>query len=180
MPVSEILIFNAPLVVAVLGSLVSVYTDVKWGKIKNVVTIPIIFFGLAWSFVTGGWQMFIENTIVSLIIAVLACAAKQMGEGDIKLIIGIAACLKPFLGLLFLAFYSVCAAISAIYIRLKIYNFDLKTALFAMKTEAVMELGGERSAPMAVHGNKVKHIGAPAIFAALVLCLLRAKMEGFI
>lgn len=169
-----------PLAVALLGSAASVYTDVRWGKIKNYVTLPMIFFGWLWAWYAGGLKVAAVNVLVSCFLGLLSCLIGRIGEGDIKLIVGVAACLQPLLGFLFLAFFFVTLAAAALFVRFKIYGFRLKPALTAMKTEAMLELSGINDANVAVHGRKVRHLGGPVIFLALVFCLIKAKTGGLI
>ncbi|AEG14459.1 hypothetical protein Desku_0859 [Desulfofundulus kuznetsovii DSM 6115] len=169
-----------PYAMALLGAGISVYTDIKWEKIKNCVTFPLILFGWLWPFLSGNWRLGIVNVLLSCFIGLLSCLTGKIGEGDIKLIVGIAACLQPLLGFIFLAFFFVNLAAAAVFVRLKIYGFKLKPAFAAMKREAMLELGGVKDANVVVHGKRVKHIGAPIIFLALVFCLIRAVWEGFL
>lgn len=168
-----------PVALALLGAGISVYTDVRWGKIKNFVTFPLILFGWLWGLLFG-WKVAMVNVFFSCLIGCMSCLIGRVGEGDIKLIVGIAACLRPLVGFLFIAFFFMTLAVTAVFIRLKAHGFKLKPALQAMKSEALMEVGGFRDANVAVHGDKVRHIGAPVIFAALVFCLIRAKVVGLI
>lgn len=168
-----------PIVLAFLGAGISVYTDVKWGKIKNFVTFPLILFGWSWG-LFGGWKTAVINVLVSCLIGCMSSMIGKVGEGDIKLITGIAACLQPVRGFLFIAFFFMMLGVTAVFVRLKVHGFRIKPALRAMKTEALMEVSGVVDANVAVHGEKVRHIGAPVIFAALALCLLRAKAVGLI
>lgn len=168
-----------PIALALFGAGISVYTDVKWGKIKNFVTFPLILFGWSWGLLSG-WKLALANLVVSCLIGCMACMIGKVGEGDIKLVVGISACLQPARGFLFIAFFFMTLAVTAVFIRLKVHGFRIKPALQAMKSEVLMEMGGIRDAGVAVHGDKVRHIGAPVIFAALVFCLLRAKAVGLL
>lgn len=169
----------APIALAVLGASISVYTDVKWGKIKNFVTLPLILIGWSVGFL-GGWKAGVTNILVSCAAGAMATLIGRMGAGDVKLITGVTACLRPALGILFLMFFFMVTAAAAIFVRLKAYGFKIKPALQAMKSEALMEIGGVKEAGTVVHGSRVRHIGAPQIFIALILCLLRAKVVGLI
>lgn len=164
---------NLPVILALVGSGISVYTDFRWRKIKNFITFPLIIFGYIWSFLSGGILGLLINLPVSWLIGVLACRGAKMGAGDIKLLVGIAACLQPQQGFAFLAFYYLTMMIGAIFVRLKRYCFKLKPALSAMWIEATMEMGGEKNANKIVHGQKIEHIGAPIIFIALVFLIIK-------
>lgn len=167
-----------PFAVALLGAGISTYTDIRWGKIKNLVTFPLIVFGWAWSYLAGGLNAMMINIFLSSIIGALATRIGKLGAGDIKLIVGITACLRSPLNFLFLAFFYMVMAASAVFIRFKLYGFKLKPAVQKMKTEILMELGGVQDAGTTVHGERVRHLGGPVIFAALVFTLLKTVMGG--
>lgn len=167
-----------PFAAALAGAAISAYTDLKTGRIKNTVTFPMIAFGWGWSFALGGWQGFGANALVSCAVGAVSTLAGKMGPGDVKLILGIAACLEPPLSLFFGAFLFMALAVSAVFVRLKAHNFRLKAALAAMRAEALMEVAGVKDAGAAVHGEKVRHPGGPVIFAALVLCLAWTWFKG--
>lgn len=167
-----------PFMVALIGAGISAYTDLRAGKIKNFVTFPLIAFGWIWSFALGGWYGLGINVLVSCVVGLTSMLVGKIGAGDIKLIIGVAACLQPPLSLFFGAFFFMTLAVSAVLVRLKAHNFRLRPALSAMKTEALMEIGGIKDAGMTVHGEKIKHLGGPVILVALVLCLIWIGIKG--
>lgn len=157
------------------------YTDVRWGKIKNFVTFPLVLFGWSWVFVVAGWKAGLLNVFVSCFTGFLACAVGRLGEGDIKLIVGISACMGPGLAFIFLAFFYLTMLAAAVLVRLRLYGFRLKPALSALKTEVLVELSaGAEAAQEAAHGKKVKHLGGPVIFMALVFCLIFAMRGGLL
>ncbi|MGB9793350.1 MAG: prepilin peptidase [Thermacetogeniaceae bacterium] len=172
-------VLYAPIALALLGAGFSVYTDIKWGKIKNFVTFPLILIGWAVGFL-GGWKAGVTNIIASCAVGAMSTLIGRIGDGDIKLIAGISACLRPGLTVLFGSFFFMVTAAAAFFVRFRAYGFKLKPALQAMKAEAIMELGGDKDAGTAVHGAGVRHVGAPQIFIALLLSLIWAKVVGMI
>jgi len=172
--------YYVPYGVALLGAAISVYTDIRWHKIKNYVTFPMILFGWLWPFCVGGLRAGIANVLLSCFLGFLSSLSGKLGNGDIKLNVGIAACLQWPLSFMFLAFFFVIRALSAVYVRLRVYGFKLKPAILAMKTEASMELSGIEDANVTIHGEKVEHLGGPLIFLALILCLVKARIGGII
>lgn len=167
-----------PAVLSLLGAGISVYTDIRWGEIKNHVTFPLIFFGLLWSYFTGGLYFLLFNTVVSFFIGVFACFGGVLGKGDVKLIVGTAACLQPMANIMFLAFFYIVLACSAVFVRFRAHEYKLKQAFLAMKNEILMELSGIRDANYISHGKKVKHLGGPVILVALILCLIKINITG--
>lgn len=162
-----------PVSLAVLGAAISVYTDMRWGLIKNFVTFPLMLIGWSWSLIFGGLQFFLVNVIASCAIGMMARMAGRLGEGDIKLLIGISACLQPLLNALFIAFYFVVLLVSALVVRARIHSFRVKEVMRSLIQELTLELGGMQEAGAAVNGQGVSHPGGPVIFLALVFTLLK-------
>lgn len=169
-----------PILLALIGAAVSIFTDIKSGKIKNFITLPLILIGMSWSLIFGDLKLFLVNLILTIIIGFAPCIGGRLGTGDIKLNMGIAACLQPMLNVLYLAFFFVTLLIGAVFVRLRIHGFKLLPALKAMKEEIYMELGGVKMAGQISHGSGVKHLGAPIIFIALVSTLIRAHTGGLL
>lgn len=165
-------LYYVPVLVALLGAGISAYTDFRWRKIKNIVTLPMIIFGWLWSLIFGGIILFLINVVLSFIIGFAPRLASIYADGDVKLTIGVAACLQPALNILFLLFLFMLMVLSSIYMRLKLYNFKLKPTLAAMKEEVNAELGGAKMIAHDIHGRAIEHAGAPVIFLALILCLV--------
>ncbi|MGI9951285.1 prepilin peptidase [Moorellaceae bacterium AZ2] len=175
--------YAVPVGLSLLASAVSIYTDARWGKIKNYVTLPLLSFGVLWSLVVGGPGLLLAGLLVATFSGAMVSAGGKFGAGDIKLIVAIALNLSSVdlkLGILFVCFFFIMLAISAVFIRLKAYGFNFKVALEKMKAEAALEIGGFKDANVLIHGNKVKHIGAPVIFTALIVSLIAAKVGGII
>lgn len=175
--------YAVPVALSLLGSAVSIYTDVRWGKIKNYVTLPLFGFGVFWSVVAGGLGLLLGGLLVATFSGAMVSAGGKFGAGDIKLIAAIALNLSSVdlrLGILFVCFFFIMLAVSAVFIRLKAYGFNFKVAFEKMKAEAALEVGGFKDANVLVHGNKVKHIGAPVIFTALIVSLIAAKLGGIV
>lgn len=175
-------VYMLPILLSFLAAGISIYTDVKWGKIKNFVTLPLIAFGLIWSIYIGGVLLLVINVMAIIAVTLLISKGGDFGAGDIKLIIGIAinlACYNLQMGIMFVAFFFIMLAVSAVFVRFKAYGFNIKQAVEKMKIEAMMEMGGIKNANTIVHGDKVKHIGAPIIFSALVMSLIMSYYTGF-
>ncbi|MBM7854937.1 Flp pilus assembly protein protease CpaA [Desulfohalotomaculum tongense] len=167
-----------PVIISILGALVSVYTDLRWRKIKNFVTLPLIILGWSWSLYVGGPKAFLINVLVSVFIGATVTLTGYIGAGDIKLIVGIAACLQPPLSLYFQAFFFVCLLAAALFIRFKACDFKFGNAISAMKAEIVLGFSGVKDPSKGLYKKPVSHTGAPIIFFALVFCL--ARKEGLV
>lgn len=82
---------------------ISVYTDFKGAKIKNVVTMPAILIGLIVAGINGTFLSSFLGVIVPFALLFIFWKIKGLGAGDIKLLMAIGS----LLGLKMLANYSV-------------------------------------------------------------------------
>lgn len=74
--------------VSIATTLICVYTDCRWRKIKNIVTLPAIALGLSLNALSRGWPGLIFSAIGLLVgIGVMAIPflLGKMGAGDVKL-----------------------------------------------------------------------------------------------
>ncbi len=173
--------YYVPVLVALIGATVSVVTDIKWGKIKNVVTFPLIIFGWAWTLIFGDINLFLINIAVTIGLGFLITKTGGIGAGDVKLIAGIVACLQPMYNVVFFLFVLLSFLIAGLLMRFKIHGFKIRKALSAIKEEMKME--GIYRIPDAgyiTHGDGIQHIGAPAIFLGLVISTVSALTGGFL
>lgn len=158
----------------------SLYTDIKWGLIKNVITFPLIIIGWGFGFIAGV-KLGLINILASCLIGLLATRIGKIGAGDIKLIVGVSACLHLRLGFIFLAAFYMVLACSAILNRLRIYNFNPISTIKSIKKELLLEMGGlGTDAAEIAHGKNMERIGAPIILIALILTLARDFFGGFL
>lgn len=165
-----------PVLFALAGALWSAYTDLRWGKIRNYVTWPLILLGWAWALAEWGLRGFVIVFASSIALGVLSTLTGRIGEGDIKLIMGISACLGFPGNLLFLAFFFMVLAVSMIFVRFRLHRFRPIETLKAIRNEALLELGGVKQANVLIHGKGIQHLGGPVILVALILALIRAGM----
>ncbi len=91
----ELIAFGATLIMAAIA----VYTDVRWGKIFNAVTLPGLLLGLILNSIAGGMAglvVSVEGIAVGLgVFLVSACLGRILGGGDIKLLIAVGALQGP-------------------------------------------------------------------------------------
>ena len=92
----------APVVIyTVLGILllVAVYTDFRWGKIRNWTTLPAVGLGLALSAAFYGWPGIVFSAeglgLAVGISLVLSVFGRVMGAGDMKLLMAVGAMVGP-------------------------------------------------------------------------------------
>lgn len=89
----------------------AVYTDVRWGKIFNRLTMPAIVLGLIINSLTGGIDGFVHSIAgvgLGLGLFLISCLlGRILGGGDIKLLMAVGALQGPK----FLAWTMLCTAI---------------------------------------------------------------------
>ena len=94
-------------ILTVLLVAAAVYTDVRWGKIFNHLTMPAIVLGLITNSLTGGMNGFVHSTAgvgLGLGLFLVSCLlGRILGGGDIKLLMAVGALQGPA----FLA-YTIC------------------------------------------------------------------------
>lgn len=171
-------LYAFPVYVALIGSAYSVFTDLRSGKIKNYVTFPMILVGWAWGF-SKGFESGVINMLWSCLVAISATRVGILGAGDVKLIVGIAACLGMPTNLIFLAAFFIVSAVSSIVFRIVVHRINLISAFKAIMKEIKFELSGlGLEAGEIAHGRSMKMAGGPVIFVALVVTLLRPLIIG--
>jgi Flp pilus assembly protein protease CpaA len=160
------------LTVVLIAVVISVYTDLRWRKIKNYVTIPLFLFGIAYWSIEGGALKAIESALVGGLIGFLILRGAERGAGDIKLAVGLATCLGYPSAFLFLAWTYISSVVSALHIRFKVHGYRLVPAIFAIKQECILEIMGVPNSNTLVHGERIRRPAAPTMAAALILTLV--------
>jgi prepilin peptidase CpaA len=87
-------------VVLAAGLTLAVYTDVRWGKIFNKLTFPLILAGFFLNTFFQGWHGSLASlegigAAIGLALALTLVAGPGLGGGDIKLIVAIGALCGP-------------------------------------------------------------------------------------
>ncbi len=101
--------------IALAGSIIASYTDIKTKEIPNLLTLSMIFLGLlffTFSFY-GNWIFFIP-LLTSYIIIWLIWRAGMWGGGDAKLIMGLISLLSPNYGIEFIPSFFMMLAFSSL------------------------------------------------------------------
>ena len=102
---------------------VAVYTDVRWGKILNALTMPGIVLGLLLNSVrdgTAGLLLSIAGIGLGLGLFVLSCFfGRIIGGGDIKLLMAVGALQGPSFLLWALCYAAIIGAVLAIAVALQ-------------------------------------------------------------
>jgi len=102
------------ILVAIGGSIIACYTDIKTKEIPNSLTLSMIFIGLLLFSLSfhKEWIFFIP-LISSYILIWLIWRAGMWGGGDAKLIMGLLALLSPYYGIEFIPVFFVMIALSS-------------------------------------------------------------------
>ena len=75
-------------IVSIAVTTVGAYTDYRWKRILNVITLPAMLFGVAYGFLVGGIGRGIERVVLMAIMYGIG-ALGLLGMGDLKLLMAI-------------------------------------------------------------------------------------------
>lgn len=84
--------------VIVLSCAIATFTDLKIGKIKNILTLPVLLLGLIAASVFSGWEGFmlaLQGVGLALVAFGVLYAAGMLGAGDVKLLMALSAWAGP-------------------------------------------------------------------------------------
>ena len=88
---------NGPILVVIIGLvLLAMYSDLRWRKIPNCLTLPAIALGFVLNFLGNGWNGLLSaflGLLVGMSLLMLPYLVGGMGGGDVKLIGGLGALL---------------------------------------------------------------------------------------
>ncbi|MEZ4321580.1 MAG: A24 family peptidase [Myxococcota bacterium] len=93
--------------VMAVGCLIAIYTDVRWGKIYNWTTMPMMALGLAMNVTVGAWWVGVMGFAVAFVIHYALFRAGIQKGGDTKLMMGIGALLGAHFALEASIWYAV-------------------------------------------------------------------------
>lgn len=117
-PISEVLI-----IASVALALTAAYTDIRWGKIFNVITVPFALLGLLLNTVWGGWEgLFVSLAGIAAGFALWLVSnvlGRILGGGDIKLLMAFGALLGPVFMLWTFAWGALIGGVMAIVMALR-------------------------------------------------------------
>lgn len=149
---------------AVLGPtlLFSCYSDWRWRKIKNVVTVPLLFSGWLVSLFVSGTQGLWSSLTGSFLCAALGAMGGSIGMGDVKLLLGVGAWLPPPLRIYFASSLLAARVIGALAVRYAASGRNLRPFLYCVLSE--LRLGGLGPLPA-----EYRWPGAWAISAAVAV-----------
>jgi prepilin peptidase CpaA len=156
-------------------AIIAMYTDVRWGKIFNILTLPFALLGLALNSIGAGWEGFTLSIIGIAVGFALWIASSFLGRilggGDIKLLMAFGALMGPQFLLWSLLYGALAGGVMAIIVALRkgVLQDTFKSLGTSLAMRAVaatpMEIGdraGEVRLPYAIA------LGAGA-FVALAL-----------
>lgn len=76
-------------IVAIITTMIAMFTDMKWGRIYNWLTFPVIFAGWIINFTIGGLPALgysIAATLLGILLFIVPASLGLMGMGDVKLL----------------------------------------------------------------------------------------------
>jgi len=121
---------------------IAVYTDVRWGKIFNAVTLPGMIIGLAVNGALGGveglWLSFQGLLLGFALFLVSAFFGRILGGGDIKLLMAIGALQGPVFLIWALFYTAIIGAVLAI--ALGLYRGVLAKSLRSLVASCYLRL----------------------------------------
>ena len=94
--------------------LIALYTDLRWRKIYNWLTVPAFLLGLVWQFYTVGWDgCLVMMRVMFLIFLVLMAlfGAGGLGGGDVKLLLAVGMLASPADRLGIYAWSAICGGV---------------------------------------------------------------------
>lgn len=159
------------LILLYVGLIISVYTDIRYGKIKNYVTFPLIIIGLIYnlcSFGLVGIFDFLLSVFLIFIITIIFAFSGGIGMGDVKLFIAIAAIKGQLFGLYSILLSCLLSAIAYLIINpKKIKTFFLK--LKSLITYIILN----HKIPKATEKEKEETGGPLALYIFLSVVILQ-------
>lgn len=107
-------------VILAIATIAACYTDVRWGKIPNVLVVSLLVAGLAAQFVQGpsAGLAALVAALVALVIGSAAFASRVMGGGDAKFLVAAVATLGAADGTRFFIYTLLCGGILAVAVSL--------------------------------------------------------------
>jgi prepilin peptidase CpaA len=103
------------------------FVDVKTRKIPNLITIPLIFFGVVSSLIQSsfwGLAFSFAGIILAFLIFLIPYAMGTLGAGDVKLMMGIGACIGPSMTLWSSVFVMIAGGVIAFFsLMIKVHPF---------------------------------------------------------
>jgi len=152
------------MVAVVALAIIAIYTDVRWGKIFNSLTLPFALLGLALNSIGAGWEGFaLSVTGIAVGFAlwiVSAVLGRILGGGDIKLLMAFGALMGPQFLLWSLLYGALAGGVMAIIIALR--RGVLQNTFKSLGTSLVMR--AVASAPMEI-GDRAGEIRLPYAIA---------------
>ena len=86
--------FDIPLTAVTFGTCIAMYTDIRARKVYNALTFPMLFTGLVYQAINGGWGGFQDGFVgaaVGFCILLFPFILGLMGGGDLKLLAAVGA-----------------------------------------------------------------------------------------
>jgi prepilin peptidase CpaA len=120
-----------------IALLTSLITDIRSRKILNVVTLPVILFGLSYFTIIDGWEGFLfsgKGFLVGFALLLIPYLMGGMGAGDVKLMAAIGAMKGSIFILNAFVYIALIGGVIALFLIMKKngFWFSIKTFVFTI------------------------------------------------
>ncbi|MBU8932636.1 MAG: prepilin peptidase [candidate division Zixibacteria bacterium] len=118
--------FMAAIIVAALA----VYTDLRWRKIPNNLTVPAVAAGIILNILSGGWNgllFSLTGLVIGIVVFIVPFALRGMGGGDVKLMGALGALLGGYAIVSIAIYTAILGGVLAIVVA--VYNHQMGSSL---------------------------------------------------
>lgn len=150
-----------------IGCIIATYTDVRWGKIYNWTTFPLIALGLVMNASLGQWQLGIIGLIAAFAIHYPLFHYEIQKGGDVKLLMAIGALLGGWFVVeasIWYAIFYIPAGLGTLIVRRRVGNL-FAVARYQAAERAGQPLPGEKPPVTLLRTAPVIAAAALAAFA---------------
>jgi len=161
-------------------AIAAAYTDLRWGKIFNALTVPFALLGLILNSVGGGWEgllLSMEGLAVGFgLWLVSGFLGRILGGGDIKLLMAFGALQGPAFLLLTLFYGALIGGVMALVVALR-QGLLVKT-FKSLGTSIYMRAAC--AAPMSLEAGSDGQVRLPYAIALAVGAILTLALRGLL
>ena len=116
-------------ILLLLTLLIALYTDLRWRKVYNGLTIPAMLLGLVWQLYSVGWAgswIMLRVMLLVFLGLIILFSAGGLGGGDVKLLLAVGLLAAPADRLNIYAWSVICGGVLAL-LQLLWHRGQLKT-----------------------------------------------------
>lgn len=166
---------TAPTIIALVGTGIAAYTDARTGKIYNKLTGPLILIGLITNLIMGQPLVGLLGFLLATAIHMPTWFLQIQKGGDVKLIMGIGACMGWEFIVQFTLYYALLYLVVgflALLVRGRLFNLYMLLSFHLKERIAAAREQGENGEPAQVHAFEATVLWTgPVIFGATLATL---------